>query len=840
MEKKNEEAEVIAGTDLALQISQLQALVADLKAEFTGSMQVLARIEGAKQFLKESIQTFELEWQEELKQLKDTVSLFKEELQGTTTQIKELSERQKEMREFIEILQQDNQHSQKKTGSTSAQKGSKIRNWEGEKTGEKYPIDQALYCKTYVNYEPRLNKRYSVSLPHTTFQKAVQKADMEGGQISPGNGHPRQKLMSPMVRNDQEFQQHVDTEPTVKYSASCKELNQSRLASQENGLETNHVTSQLDSKNVQHLKEKYQVKRHEAAVELLKSERRYTFYLSLILKTNISVSEKNVVLKSKDLSILPSSLKALTQIHIALLCRLEERMNKWQGIVGDIFMKLLNNDEDQFLDNYIIYLKELPECISMLNIYSVDSLKPIRQHEDHYSEAMPDLLTLLFQPIHHIPEYIQLLQNILKHTEPNHPDYYLLPLCTRHFQTFLSRFSHLLRYNEELLKQNRKGLTRCVMPLVQQSKAKGLEQIQYLKSDEWEYIPRRYQELDNMDYSPFYTSDIGLDTKLLLKSLSESEYQAFCKKTRDDFNMNKARSVISHAGPICSSKDDVKNFTLDYQDFQYRSSGERIGDQAQDTPIHLEYGESIQNASLSDQCSVRSSDSSLDVHFMKTLNYIPARETETIDYSLQLTPCHSISQEDLDNMYQHHCYKTGHDILNETQSENYPSADYTSGLIENLKIPDSLILSNIGNPAPKTKVGNPSQMKLYRTKSSQWATSSSPRPKDYSNQTSDEWMESEKDNFVMAVKLEEASKLCKKEESKQTTLGEQNRKQEQKGGFRNSFRKLFRKKSHQSSCSLENKQKSDGNPTKDAAKIEIQEFKERVAHVSNIDRGTAV
>ncbi|XP_041066592.1 rho guanine nucleotide exchange factor 33-like [Carcharodon carcharias] len=101
-------------------------------------------------------------------------------------------------------------------------------------------------------------------------------------------------------------------------------------------------------------------------------------------------------------------------------------------------------------------------------------------------------------------------------------------------------------------------------------------------------------------------------------------------------------------------------------------------------------------------------------------------------------------------------------------------------------------------------------------------------------------MESEKDNFVTAVKLEEASKLCKKEESKQTTLGEQNRKQEQKGGFRNSFRKLFRKKSHQSSCSLENKQKSDGNPTNDAAKIEIQEFKERVAHVSNIDRGTAV
>ncbi|XP_067901772.1 rho guanine nucleotide exchange factor 33-like [Heterodontus francisci] len=410
MERKNEaETEAIAGTDLALQISQLQALVVELKAEFMGAMQALARIEGAKHLLKESIQTFELEWQEKLKQFKDTVSTFQEELQGTTTQIKELCERQKEMREYIEMLQQDKQHSQKNIGCTSAQNGSKTWNWEGQKTGEKYPVDQALYSKMYASHEPRLNKRYSASLPHSTFQKAVQKTDIEGGQNSPGNAHPRHELMSPLLRNDQEFQQHVDTEPMVEYSDSFKELNQNRYASQENALETNHATSQLDSKNVQHLK----VKRQQATMELLKSERMYAFHLSLILKTNITVCGKNVVLKCKDLSnILPRSLRALIQLHIALLCRLEERLNRqqWQGIVGDIFMKLLNNDEDQFLDNYMIYLKELPECISTLNICSVDSLKLTRQHEENASEVTPDLLALLFQPIHHIPEYILLLQ----------------------------------------------------------------------------------------------------------------------------------------------------------------------------------------------------------------------------------------------------------------------------------------------------------------------------------------------------------------------------------------------------------------------------------------------
>uniref|UniRef100_UPI00398F7F35 rho guanine nucleotide exchange factor 33 n=1 Tax=Pristiophorus japonicus TaxID=55135 RepID=UPI00398F7F35 len=817
----------------------LQALGAELKAGFMVAMQVLARIEDTKHFLNERVQAYELEWQEQLKQLKDTVRTFKEELQGTTTQIRELSERQEEK------LQQDRPHSQKKTGPTSAQNG-RTWNWEDQNTGEKYPADPAL-CRMYVNYEPRLNKRYSVSLPHSTFQKVVQNTDMEGGHNSPVNAHPRHELISPVLRNDREFQELVDTGTMKEYSDSFKELNQSRYASRENGLETNHLTSQLDSKNIQHLKEKYPVERLQATVELLKSERTYALYLSFILKTNITARGKSVVLNGKDLSnILPSSLRVLTQLHTALLCALEERLYRWQwqGIVGDIFMKLLDNDENKFLDNYIIYLKELPECISTLNICSGDSLKLTMHHEDKPFEAKPDLLTLLVQPIHRIPEYILLLQNILKHTELDHPDYYLLPLCTRRFQIFLSRYSHLLQHNEQLLKQNRKDLKRCVVPQVQQSKLKGLEQIQCLKSDEWEFTPRRYQRLDNLDSRPLYTSDLELEPKSApVKSFSEAEYQAFC----EDTNLNNARSIPSHANhssynadPICSLENYVMNFAPDYQDFLYRGSGGRIGYQEQEAPIHHENEESIKNASLLDQCSVRSSDSSLDVHFMKMLNYIPARESEITDYSLQLTSCHSGSHDDLDNMYRHHCCEAGHGIFfNETQSENYSSVDYTSEPIENQKIPVSLMLCNTGSPSWNTNVADPSQVKLSRTKSSQRAISSSPRSKDYSNQTSDVWMESEnfQDNSAMAIILDEAGKLYNKEENKQTALSEQSKKQDQKGGFRNSFRKLFRKKSNQS---LESKQKSDGNPTQDATMTENQEFKERAAHVNSIDRGTAV
>ncbi|XP_051867174.1 rho guanine nucleotide exchange factor 33 [Pristis pectinata] len=714
-----------------------------------------------------------------------------EELQGTATQTRELSERQKEMGAYVEMLQQDKAHSQKSIGSTSAQNGT--WNWEYQKIGENYPGDQALYCKMYPNYESRLNKRYSMSLPHNTFHKVVHNTDMEAEPNSPVDVHPRHEIISPVLRNGNEFEELIDSQ-NLDCGDTLKELNQNRHAPRESGLETSYLTTEPDSKNIQHLKEKYQVKRQQTVVEVLKSERLYAFYLSLLVKTNISVKGMGMSLNCKNpSSTLPSSLRTLTQLHISLLYALEERVYRWQwqGIVGDIFMKLLNNPEDKFLDNYIIYLKELPECISVLNISSGDSLILNRQRKDSPSESRTDLLVLLFQPIHRIQEYILLLQNMLRHTEPNHPDYYLLPICIQHFQIFLSRYSHLLQYNEELLKQNRKHLTRCMMTQAQQSKMKGMEQIQSLRLDK---TPRRHQRLDDLDYSPLYTSDLELEYKLPPVT-GASKTEPLCGETIDKFNLNKARSLLSQPGnssyltnPKCSSVNNGKNFSPDSQELMYGALRGKVGHELQETPIHSEDAESIQDASLFDQFSVRSSDSSLDIHFMKRLDYNSASESETNDYSSQLISPHPVSQEDPNKMYQYHCYEADYDVLNETESENYSRPDFTNAPVENLKFPVSLVLTNTRSPSLKAKVSDPPEMIVSRTRNSQKEISSSHRSK-----ASDAWMESENDNSVMTMKLEEPDKFYKKEENKQTAFNEQSRKQEQKG-FRNSFRKLFRKK----------------------------------------------
>ncbi|MCI4382304.1 hypothetical protein PGIGA_G00013530 [Pangasianodon gigas] len=189
--------------------------------------------------------------------------------------------------------------------------------------------------------------------------------------------------------------------------------------------------------------------RQVAALELLESERVYVSYLSLLLKANITYNGcENSNLKDKRL--FPSSLRFLIQQHLELLHLLQERVLKshWQGIMGDVFLRLSSKESD-FLDNYVSYLKELPECLSAASFFS----KPVGVLEGDITgdEARPSLHTLLLQPVQRIPEYLRLLQSLLRQTESEHPDYYLLLVCVQHLRSFTTQYSNLLQHNQELL-----------------------------------------------------------------------------------------------------------------------------------------------------------------------------------------------------------------------------------------------------------------------------------------------------------------------------------------------------------------------------------------------------
>ncbi|XP_053489577.1 rho guanine nucleotide exchange factor 33-like isoform X1 [Ictalurus furcatus] len=192
--------------------------------------------------------------------------------------------------------------------------------------------------------------------------------------------------------------------------------------------------------------------RQVAALELLESERVYVSYLSLLLKANITYNGcENSNLKDKRL--FPPSLRFLIQQHLELLHLLQERVLKshWQSIMGDVFLRLTSKESD-FLDNYMSYLKELPECLSSASLFS----KPVGLLEGDITgdETCLSLHTLLLQPVQRIPEYLRLLQSLLRQTESEHPDYYLLLVCVQHLQSFTTRYSNLLQHNQELLKHS--------------------------------------------------------------------------------------------------------------------------------------------------------------------------------------------------------------------------------------------------------------------------------------------------------------------------------------------------------------------------------------------------
>ncbi|KAK3563457.1 hypothetical protein QTP86_028874, partial [Hemibagrus guttatus] len=188
---------------------------------------------------------------------------------------------------------------------------------------------------------------------------------------------------------------------------------QHRRFSRKEELVEDHTSpcSQTQLKRIQHYISSLptnQSQRQVAALGLLESERVYVSYLSLLLKANITYNGcENSKLKDKRL--FPSSLRFLIQQHLELLHLLQERVLKshWQGIMGDVFLRLTSKESD-FLDNYVSYLKELPECLSAASLFS----KPVGLLEGDITgdETRPSLHTLLLQPVQRIPEYLRLLQ----------------------------------------------------------------------------------------------------------------------------------------------------------------------------------------------------------------------------------------------------------------------------------------------------------------------------------------------------------------------------------------------------------------------------------------------
>ncbi|RXM30410.1 Rho guanine nucleotide exchange factor 33, partial [Acipenser ruthenus] len=562
-------------------------------------------------------------------------------------------------------------------------------------------------------------------------------------------------------------------------------------------------------------------KRQNAALELLESERVYVSYLSLLLKANIHFNGSEAI-HAKDKRPFPSSLRFLIQQHLNLLHILQDRVLKcqWQGIMGDIFMKLTSKESD-FLDYYIAYLKELPECLSVVNMYCSSSHKTTSLFEGEISgdEHQPSLHSLLLQPMQRVPEYISLLQNLLRHTDPEHPDYYLLLICIQQLQSFVSQSSQLLQYNEALLTQDRKDLKRPKITQVKRSKQKLLEQIQCTRPHGWLSDSRKYDKGESLNQGVLYSPDIEQRLRSpTLQVIPETELESGSLE-----HLPCKRSPCSPLGALQASSKSIS----DYDSFFLRE--EPLGLES----LCEEDGESLQNASLFDNCSTASSDSSLDIAFISTKNYT----SESYVLGCQLSGRTLVSPED-PGLYRHMQVQA---VQSKSKSLNSLQLDSTC------TASDADVKTALGNspqsngsrgsqhtkletPAPK----GPAAQKLQRSLNP-------PQKRESENRAAaeEDLSRGESDKETSAITMHEEVELkSSTQENDQTGFSERNRNQEQKGGFRSSFRKLFKKKS----SSSEGKEKGNDKSTVEPTAISYQELTKtpRSARSGDLDSGTAV
>ncbi|XP_057648512.1 rho guanine nucleotide exchange factor 33 isoform X2 [Chionomys nivalis] len=812
------------------QIYQLQALASELKTGFTEAMQELTRIQHGEYALEEKVKSCRCSMEEKVTEMKNSLNYFKEELSNAMSMIQAITSKQEEMQQKIEQLQQEKRRESRKVKAKKTQKEE-----HGAQAGPASAPAQAQgspFRSINVPESGHPSEDFSNILPSQTYEKAQESRSvhvgdgnvkgMMGPGVTPTNPEADENLKPSLSAEIQSKGHHTpglwrqpkdgkewgEEYVTKDHPDKLKEAGQGRHSSLENVLCETSLAA----------------KRQTVALELLESERKYVINISLILKIKATFQGSDGKRNSKERSLFPGSLRYLVQQHLDLLHALQERVLKWprQGVLGDLFLKL-TNDENNFLDYYVAYLRDLPECISLVHVVVL---------KEGDEEIKSDIYTLFFHIVQRIPEYLIHLQNVLKFTEQEHPDYYLLLVCVQRLRVFISHYTLLFQCNEELLIQKRKKLKKSSMAKLYKGLAsqcanagqdaspaagpeavrdsgihseemlqpypsaptsapavthlmpsakKGqqqqslMESMQPGKPGDWEMESRKHERPESL-LAPAQFCAAEQDVKALagpLQSIPEMDFEPSPAEPLG----NVERSL---RGPT-ELLPDARGFVpAGYEEFEY--GGEIFA-------LPAPYDEEpFQAPALFDNCSPASSESSLDICFLRPVSF--AMEAERPEHALQPLPKSATSPASSSSAYK----------LEAAQAQAHGKAKPLSRSLKEF---------------PRTPPAEGVAPRLYSTRSSSGgraplkversaaphgpaaaAAASRGAPRTFFPQ---QRSQSEKQTYLEVrreMHLEDATRFCPKEEreSEQTSFSDQNPRQDQKGGFRSSFRKLFKKK----------------------------------------------
>ncbi|XP_040035416.2 rho guanine nucleotide exchange factor 33 isoform X1 [Gasterosteus aculeatus] len=796
----SEDAEEHVETNM--EIAQLQGLVAELREGLHGALTELCELRHRDHGLQEKLRLHQSDVDDKIMGLKNSLNTFKEELDVVLLHTKEVSCRQREVQKKMELLPAENN-------------------------------------KELLSFPHRRSSRADVlSASGDEHICVAGHSDLSAVQHFFCSSSPQRSTTSTHTSvSEQEAQRGCPSKPTA-----WGERRDSR--------------DEAETGNS---------RRQRVALELLESERLYVSHLSLLLKANITFNGSEA-LGSKDKRPFPSALRFLIQQHLELLHTLQDRVLKsqWQCIMGDVFMRLTSKESD-FLDLYVCYLKELPDCLSVVSMLASSSLKSsaFLESETIGDESKPSLHTLLLQPVQRIPEYLLLLQGLLRQTNADHPDYYLLLVCIQQFRSFTTQYDHLLQHNQELLLHNRKEVKRSTMTQlaktvesgiqannigspypcnstllehanqVKRSKQRLLEQIQSHRFQDWDPESHSYDS-EWPPQLPFFNPD--LDSRnhkpTGLGSIPESEGSEVAGSCLRHLPSRPADFRQVHPGSALA--DALGEFLLPPDPPGMES-------------LYEEDRCSLRDAPMFDHCSSASSDSSIDIAFVKcpkaplvSQHAMAANVSTTLNVFGNSASSHGNGYKPPNRG----CVSPDEAVMmRRNQHRPLQASQRKSKSLNGLQMDNTLVCGLDGVPLPDhlQRLGQGSHAKLERqgSKGSKGGATPSRRVNSPPGNRADVDQQAEDLHGLLSIDSGFQSwrdeTKWRTEENNHTAFSERSRKQE-KGGFRSSFKKLFKKKSS------DEKKEKGGEKTSEkpnSAEHETQGKNPKLAHLE-VNRGTAV
>ncbi|KAL1783466.1 rho guanine nucleotide exchange factor 33 isoform X5 [Sigmodon hispidus] len=762
-------------------------------------MQELTRIQHGEYALEEKVKSCRCSMEEKVTEMKNSLNYFKEELSNAMSMIQAITSKQEEMQQKIEQLQQEKRRESRKVKAKKAQKEE-----HGAQAGPASAPAQTQgspFRSINVPESGLPSEDFTNILPSQTYEKAQESRSVHGGDgnvkgmmgpvppnsaadtsyvylkkvlssrhcfpgVSPTNPEADENLSKPSLsaeiqpkghptpglwRQPKDGKEWDEEYVTKDHPDKLKEAGQGRHSSLENVLCETSLAA----------------KRQTVALELLESERKYVINISLILKIKATFQGSDGKRNSKE------------RRYLCALCLC---FSDWLGCKGD-------------------------------------------------EEIKSDIYTLFFHIVQRIPEYLIHLQNVLKFTEQEHPDYYLLLVCVQRLRVFISHYTLLFQCNEELLIQKRKKLkkssmaklykglaTQCanagqdasptagpeavrdsgihseemlqpypsapssapaVTHLMPQAK-KGqqqqslMESMQPGKPGDWEMEGRKHERPESL-LAPAQFCAAEQDVKALAGPLQAIPEMDFEPSPAEPLG-NVERSL---RGPPELLQDARGFVPAGYEEFEY--GGEIFA-------LPAPYDEEpFQAPALFDNCSPASSESSLDICFLRPVSF--AMEAERPEHALQPLPKSATSPASSSSAYKLEAAQA--------QAQAHGKAKPLSRSLKEFPRPPPAEGVAPRLYSTRSSSGGRAPLKVERTAAPHGpaaaAAASRGAPRTFFPQ---QRSQSEKQTYLEEMHLEDATRFCPKEEreSEQTSFSDQNPRQDQKGGFRSSFRKLFKKK----------------------------------------------